>query len=74
MMMEGIPKRRASMSKTTRDNSNADTRLGEEFDGSLKLEASLADAMAFKDVVKMTNDRGAAGIPWWLPSQVLATN
>jgi len=30
MMKEGIPKIRTSMSKTTRDKSNVDTRLGEE--------------------------------------------
>jgi len=30
MMKEGTPKRRASMSKTTRGKSNVDTRLGEE--------------------------------------------
>jgi len=33
MMREGIPKRRASMSKTTRGKSNVDTRLGEEIEG-----------------------------------------
>jgi len=33
MMREGIPKRRASMSKTTRGKSNADMRLGEEIGG-----------------------------------------
>jgi len=33
MMREGIPKRRASMSKTTRQKSNVDTRLGEEIEG-----------------------------------------
>jgi len=33
MMREGIPKRRASMSKTTRGKSNIDTSLGEEIDG-----------------------------------------
>jgi len=32
MMREGIPKRRASMSKTTRGKSNVDTRLGEEIE------------------------------------------
>jgi len=32
--MEGIPKGRASMSKTMRDRSNIDTRLGEEIEGS----------------------------------------
>jgi len=33
MMTEGIPKRRASMSKTTRDKRNVDTRLREEIEG-----------------------------------------
>jgi len=33
MMREGIPKGRASMSKTTRGNSNVDMRLGEEIEG-----------------------------------------
>jgi len=33
MMREGIPKRRASMSKTTRGKSNVDTRLEEEIEG-----------------------------------------
>jgi len=33
MMSEGIPKRRASMSKITRGKSNVDTRLGEEIQG-----------------------------------------
>jgi len=33
MMREGIPKRRTSMSKTTRSKSNVDTRLGEEIEG-----------------------------------------
>jgi len=33
MMKEGIPKRRASMSKTTRGTSNVDTRFGEEIKG-----------------------------------------
>jgi len=33
MMREGIPKGRASMSKTTRGKSNVDTRLGEEIEG-----------------------------------------
>jgi len=32
MMREGIPKGRASMSKTTRGKSNVDTRLGEEIE------------------------------------------
>jgi len=32
-MREGIPKRRASMSKTTRGKSNVDSRLGEEIEG-----------------------------------------
>jgi len=31
--MEEIPKRRASVSKTTRGKSNVDTRLGEEIEG-----------------------------------------
>jgi len=44
MMGEGIPKGRASMSKTTRGKSNVDTRLGEESEG----------GRANKDVVKMT--------------------
>jgi len=30
MMREGIPKGRASMTKTTRGKSNVDTRLGED--------------------------------------------
>jgi len=33
MMREGTPKRRASMSKTTRGKSNVDTRLGVEIGG-----------------------------------------
>jgi len=33
MMREGITKGRANMSKTTRDKSNVDTRLGEEIEG-----------------------------------------
>jgi len=33
MMWEGIPKGRASVSKTTRGKSNVDTRLGEEIEG-----------------------------------------
>jgi len=33
MMREGIPKGRASMSKTTSGRSNVDTRLGEEIEG-----------------------------------------
>jgi len=33
MMREGIPKGRASMSKTMRGKRNVDTRLGEEIDG-----------------------------------------
>jgi len=33
MMREGIPKGRASMSKTTRGKSNVGTRLGEEIEG-----------------------------------------
>jgi len=33
MMREGIPKGRASRSKTTRGKSNVDTRLGEEIEG-----------------------------------------
>jgi len=33
MMRDGIPKGRASMSKTTRGKSNVDTRLGEEIEG-----------------------------------------
>jgi len=33
MMREGIPKGRASMSKTTRGKSNVDTRLAEEIEG-----------------------------------------
>jgi len=36
MMREGIPKRRASMSKTSRGKSNVDTRLGEEIKGVVK--------------------------------------
>jgi len=32
MMRERIPKRRASMLKTTRGKSNVDTRLGEEIE------------------------------------------
>jgi len=31
-MRKGIPKRRASMPKTTRGKSNVDTRLGEEIE------------------------------------------
>jgi len=37
MMREGIPKRRASMSKTTRGKSNVDTRLREIKRGRAKL-------------------------------------
>jgi len=33
MMREGIPKGKASMSKTTRGKNNVDTRLGEEIEG-----------------------------------------
>jgi len=33
MMREELPKRRASMSKTTRRKNNVDTRLGEEIEG-----------------------------------------
>jgi len=33
MMREGIPKRRASISKTTRGKSNVDMRLGDEIEG-----------------------------------------
>jgi len=33
MMREGISKRRASMSITTRGKSNVDTRMGEEIEG-----------------------------------------
>jgi len=33
MMREGIPKGRASMSKTKRGKRNVDTRLGEEIEG-----------------------------------------
>jgi len=33
MMREGIPNGRASISKTPRDKSNVDTRLGEEIEG-----------------------------------------
>jgi len=33
MMREGIPKGRASMSKTMGGKSNVDTRLGEEIEG-----------------------------------------
>jgi len=33
MTREGIPKGRASISKTTRGKSNIDTRLGEEIEG-----------------------------------------
>jgi len=33
MMREGMPKRRASMSKTTRSKSKVDTKLGEEIEG-----------------------------------------
>jgi len=33
MMWEGIPKGRASMSKTTRGKSNVDKSLGEEIEG-----------------------------------------
>jgi len=51
MMREGIPKGRASMSKTMRGKSNVDTRLGEEIKGGRQSEA---DALASKDVVKMT--------------------
>jgi len=50
-MRQGIPKGRASMSKTTRGKTNVDTRLGEEIEGGRQSEA---DAMAYNDVVKMT--------------------
>jgi len=33
MMRERIPKRRFSMSKTTRGKNNVDTKLGEEIEG-----------------------------------------
>jgi len=33
MIRDGIPKRRASMSKTTREKSNVDSRLVEEIEG-----------------------------------------
>jgi len=33
MMRQGIPKRGASMSKTTKGKNNIDTRLGEEIEG-----------------------------------------
>jgi len=39
MMREGIPKRKASMSKTTRGKSNVDTRLGDEIEGGRRSEA-----------------------------------
>jgi len=54
MMWEGIPKRRASMSKTTRGKSNVDTRLREEIGG----RQSEADALTYKDAVKMTSITG----------------
>jgi len=44
----------ASTSKTTRGKSNVDTRLGEEIDGGRATEAE-TDAMAYKDVAKMTS-------------------
>jgi len=50
MMREGIPKERASMSKTTISKTNVDMRLGEEMEGGRQSEA---DAMAYNDVVKM---------------------
>jgi len=38
MMREGIPKGRASMSKTTRGKSNVDTRFGEEIEGGREIK------------------------------------
>jgi len=52
MMREGIPKRRASMSKTTRGN--VETRLREEIGGGDWGRQNEADAMKCKDVAKMT--------------------
>jgi len=46
-MREGIPKRKARMSKTTRGKSNVDTRLGEEIEGGRA-------NMTHKDAVKIT--------------------
>jgi len=51
-MREGILKRRASMSKTTRGKNKVNTRLGDL--GRL----SKSDAMECKDVVKMTSLEG----------------
>jgi len=47
-MREGIPKRRASPTKTTRGKSNVDKEVGRGERG----RQTEADAMAFKDVVK----------------------
>jgi len=55
MMRDGIPKRRASMSQTTRGKSNVDTRLGVEIEGGRQSEA---DAMECKDVAKMASVEG----------------
>jgi len=55
MTREGIQKGRASMSKTTRGKSNADTRLGEVIEGR---RAKLINAMVCKGVVKMTSIEG----------------
>jgi len=53
MMREGIPKRRASMSKTTRGKSNVDIRSGEEIE-----EAEWSWCVGVKDVVKMRSIEG----------------
>jgi len=47
-MTEGIPKGRASTSKTTRGKNKLVTRLEEEIEG------GKADTMAYNDVVNMT--------------------
>jgi len=41
MIREGIPKRSASMSKTTRGKSNVDMTLGEEIEGGRCIEGQL---------------------------------
>jgi len=48
MIRVRISKGRASISKTMRGKSNVDTRLGEDIEG--------GRAMAYKNVVKMTNN------------------
>jgi len=55
MMREGIPKGRASMSKTTRGKSNVDTRLEEEIEG---CSAKLTRWRIYGCSIKRTNIEG----------------